>query len=240
MSALSRTSVGLLIAALAVTTIGPAAAKEKPAPKSNPVGAGWGGKVKVAPGATTNTFDANQVALIQKVSAYFNGLKLLKGRFVQTDADKKVMKGKLYIKRPGRFRFEYARPSRKIIVSDGRFLAIQDLDLNSEENVELDNTPFRVLLRNDVDLLRDAKIIAVTEINNQISLTLADKSPDAVGTITVLLDTSGGVAKLAGWQTLDAQGLKTTVTVSNVETPEKLADDLFKREKLFLKGLNPN
>lgn len=240
MRSLSKMAAGLVFAALAAAPLHTGLAQDKPAPKPNPVGAGWGGKVKPEPGTTTSTFDSKQVALIQKVSAYFNGMNLLQGRFEQTDADQKVTKGKLYIKRPGRFRFEYARPSRKVIVSDGRFLAIQDLDLNSEENVELDNTPFKVLLRKDVDLLRDAKIIAVAEIGTQIVLTLADKSPDAVGTITVTLDSAGGATKLTGWQTLDAQGLKTTVALSDVSTPEKLNDDLFKREKLFLKGLNPN
>lgn len=240
MRALSRTAIGLLFAAAAAMPLDAGFAQDKPAPKSSPVGAGWGGKVKAEPGTTSNTFDSKQVALIQRVTAYFKGLDLLQGRFEQTDADNKVTKGKLYIKRPGRFRFEYAKPSRKVIVSDGRFLAIQDLDLKTEENLELDSTPFRVLLRKDVDLLRDAKIIAVAEIGSQIILTLADKSPDAVGTITVNLETSGGTTKLAGWQTLDAQGLKTNVTLNNVSTPEKLSDELFKREKLFLKGLNPN
>ena len=78
---------------------------------------------------------------------------------MQTSADNKRMKGKFYVKRPGRFRFDYARPSRQIVVSDGHYLAIQDLDLNNEDRVALDETPFRLLLRTDVDLVRDARIM---------------------------------------------------------------------------------
>ena len=40
-------------------------------------------------------------------------------------------------------------------------MAIQDLDLKTDERIELDYTPFRVLLRKDVDLLRDARILEV-------------------------------------------------------------------------------
>ena len=76
----------------------------------------------------------------------------MKGTFIQTDADNKRMKGKFFVKRPGRFRFDYSLPSKQIIVSDGENLAIQDLDLNNEDRVSLDQTPFRLLLRKDVDL----------------------------------------------------------------------------------------
>ncbi len=57
------------------------------------------------------------------------------------------MKGKFLLKRPGRFRFDYSLPSKQIIISDGEYLAIQDLDLNNEDRVALDQTPFRLLLR---------------------------------------------------------------------------------------------
>ena len=57
----------------------------------------------------------------------------MQGSFLQTGADNRRMKGKFYLSRPGRFRFDYARPSRQIVVSDGRYLAIQDLDLNNED-----------------------------------------------------------------------------------------------------------
>ena len=85
----------------------------------------------------------------------------LKGTFVQTSADNKRLRGKFYVKRPGRFRFDYTSPSQLVILSDGQYLAIQDLDLKTDDRVALDQTPFRVLLRKDVDLLRDARILEV-------------------------------------------------------------------------------
>ncbi len=89
------------------------------------------------------------------------------------------MKGKFLVKRPGRFRFDYALPSKQVIISDGTNLAIQDLDLNNEDRVALDQTPFRLLLRKDVDLIRDANITEVQEADDMIVLALRDKSPDA-------------------------------------------------------------
>jgi hypothetical protein len=92
---------------------------------------GWTGEV--APNDTTGgiTLDNRQRKLVQQVSDYFSALQNLKGAFVQIGADNKRMKGKFFVKRPGRFRFDYALPSKQIIISDGENLAIQDLDLNN-------------------------------------------------------------------------------------------------------------
>ena len=241
-----RTGVGmsiglcLMLAGLSMASV--TLAQDKPAaqPQSNPVGSGWGTKVEPTPNSAGHSFSPGQVAAVQKVSNYFNTLELLQARFVQTDPDNKVTKGRLYIKQPGRFRFEYAKPSRKIIVSDGRFLAIQDLDLGNEDTFELDSTPFKVLLRKDVDLLRDARVTSIDETDQQVTLTISDKDPDKAGSLTVTVRTEPEAA-LASWVTIDAQGLKTMVEVSDVTTPEKLDDALFRRAKLFVKGVQqPN
>ena len=132
-------------------------------------------------------FDAKQIDLIQKVTNYFNQLGDMKGNFVQFSADNKRLRGKFYLKRPGQFRFEYNLPSKQIVISDGKYLAIQDLDLKTDDRWGLDQTPFRVLLRKDVDLLKDARILEVGETDDKIVLALQDKSPDTVGRIKLFL-----------------------------------------------------
>ena len=104
-------------------------------------GSAWSAQVAPAKAGEGIALDPRQTELVHKVSGYFSGLDTLQGNFVQTSADNKRMKGKFYVKRPGRFRFDYARPSRQIVVSDGHYLAIQDLDLNNEDRVALDETP---------------------------------------------------------------------------------------------------
>ena len=123
--------------------------------------------------------DARQVTLVKKVSDYFSDLHTVYGDFVQTSSDNHRMKGKFYVQRPGRFRFDYARPSRQIVISDGQYLAVEDLDLNTEDRVELDQTPFRLILSSDVNLVRDALIIEVGEADDLIVVALQDKNPDA-------------------------------------------------------------
>jgi len=195
---------------------------------------GWAGTVTAEPDPNATSITAEQTAAVQKVSTYFKELANLKGIFLQTDPDRKQMRGRFYVKRPGRFRFDYGSPSKKVIISDGRWLAIQDHDINSEDVYELDNTPFRLLLGDDVDLLRDARILDVQEAEDLIILTMQDKSPDAPGRITLFM-TKQPVLDLKEWVTVDAQGLETRVELSNLDKSEDIDPALFKRENITLK-----
>lgn len=202
---------------------------EQPKPNEpNAVGAGQTWNTNVATDtASSGVLDESQTAMVKTVSEYFNGLTSLKGHFVQTTADKKRSKGKFYMQRPGKFRFEYSLPSKQLIVSDGVYLAIQDLDLNNEDRIALDQTAFRLLLRKDVDLLRDARIIDVQQAEDLIILTVQDKSPDTPGRIKLFMATKPAV-ELKEWVTSDAQGLDTRVEVSDLSKGDALDPELFK------------
>lgn len=219
----------------------PAAAAPNPAqpqPPAPPKAAGPGGAwdAKVAPDKNTTgiTLDEKQTGMVKRVSSYFNDLANLKGAFVQTGADKKRLKGKFFVKRPGRFRFDYALPSKQIIISDGQNLAIQDLDLNNEDRVALDQTPFRLLLRKDVDLIRDARIVEAQEADDLLIVALQDKDPESPGRIKLFLATKP-VLELKEWVTTDAQGLDTRVEVSDLVKTEDIDITLFKIQPV---GLN--
>lgn len=199
----------------------------------NPAGnAAW--DAKVAADTTGVTLDAKQTDIVKRVSGYFNELNGLKGAFVQTGADKKRMKGKFFVQRPGRFRFDYSLPSKQVIVSDGQYLAIQDLDLNNEDRVALDQTPFRLLLRKDVDLLRDARILEAQEADDLMIVALQDKDPETPGRIKLFMTTKPTL-ELKEWVTTDAQGLDTRVEVSELTKSEDLDATLFKIQPV---GLN--
>ena len=199
----------------------------KPA-ASSPLGsAPWNTDVKPESTIAGIALEPQQIATIGKVSQYFNTLENLRGSFVQTTADNKRMRGTFYVKRPGRLRFEYNRPSRQLIVSDGKMLAIQDLEVHTDDRIALDQTPFRLLLRKDVDLLRDASIVEVQEADDLIILALQDKSPDAPGQIRLFM-TKTPELELREWVTTDAQGGDTRVEVANLARPQDLDLELFR------------
>ena len=72
-------------------------------------------------------------ALVDRAAAYLQGLTEAKGRFVQTDARGSTTQGTLYLKRPGKARFEYDAPSKLLVVSDGGNVSIADGRLKTFE-----------------------------------------------------------------------------------------------------------
>ena len=224
------------------------AADEKPDPKgatAQPAapavganGSAWSAQVAPTNGTSGIALDEKQTELVKKVGGYFGTLENLKGSFLQTGADKKRMKGKFFVKRPGRFRFDYALPSKQIIISDGEYLAVQDLDINTEDRIALDQTAFRLLLRKDVDLIRDAKIIEVQSDADLIVLALQDKSPDAPGRIKLFFTTKPELT-LKEWVTSDAQGLDTRVEVSDLNKTDQIDPEVFKIKPVGLPKASP-
>lgn len=217
-------------ATLAVVCLpwGGASGQDSKAPRQNPVGGpSWNAKVSQDATVASITLDAKQTEAVKQVSSYFNDLANLKGNFVQISADNKRLRGKFYVKKPGRLRFEYSLPSKQLIISDGQQLAIQDLDINTDDRLALDQTPFRILLRKDVDLIRDARISEVQESSDLIIVALQDKSPDAPGRIRLFLS-KGPALELKEWVTTDSQGLDTRVEVSSLNTSEDLDVGLFR------------
>lgn len=187
---------------------------------------GWSAEVAHR-GTSGLVLNEQQTSLVKEVAGYFNGLGDLKGQFIQYAEGKRPMRGKFLMQRPGKFRFDYNRPSRQVIISDGRFLAIQDYDLNNEDRVELDQTPFRLLLRKNVDLLRDALITGVEETDDKIVLGLRDKDADTPGHIKLTFQRKPTL-ELDEWMTKDAQGQDTRVVIGNLVKDEKIPAKMFK------------
>ena len=208
-------------------------AQDTKAPPSSAVGGTWESEVNTSQtNINVKSMSPEQQKAVSIVNDYFNALRYLQGRFVQIDPDGKETKGKFYVQKPGKFRFDYASPSRKVIGSDGQLMAVQDLDLRNEDVYELDNTPFRLLLNANVDIVKDSRILNISTESTQVAVTIADKDPEAIGQITIIIGLQQE-ATLLGWITADGQGQQTKVTVSNVSKPETLDSRLFKRKQFF-------
>ena len=214
-----RFAAAVLATALACSTV--TNAQDKPATN----GSGWAAGAN-AQGVVEIKLDPKQTEAVKQISGYFNTLKQMKGIFAQTDPDMKRSRGRFYVLKPGKFRFDYASPSKKIMASDGRLLRIKEPDQTSEDAVELDNTPFRLLLKKDVDLLRDARILDVQESEDLIVLALQDRSPDAPGRVQLIFVKKPNL-ELKEWVVRDPQGLETKVEVSEINKTEAIDPQIF-------------
>jgi outer membrane lipoprotein-sorting protein len=228
----------IMFAGFTAAHAGDAKAPAAAPPAAGSTGSAWNAEVAKTGGTSGIQLDDKQTEVVKKVSKYFDTLENLKGAFVQTGPDKKRMKGKFYVKKPGRFRFDYSLPSKQVIISDGQYLAVQDQDINTEDRVSLDQTAFRLLLRKDVDLIRDAKIVEVQTSDDVVIVALQDKSPDAPGKIKLIF-VNKPAFELKEWVTTDAQGLDTGVEISDLNKTDQLEATMFKIQPMGMPKATP-
>lgn len=168
----------------------------------------------------------DQSEIVRRVNDYLNSVVHLQGTFQQVDANNQRSKGRFYVQRPGKIRFDFQAPSAQRIVADGKYVAIEDTDLKTVDKFPLENTPFRILLAGDVDLFRDARIVAVDETGDTLSVTVEDRNQDAAGRIRLVFD-KGASMKLKEWVVTDGQGLDTRITVANLVEGKQQSAEFF-------------
>jgi len=171
-----------------------------------------------------SAFSASDRQAIDDVNAYLNGIAHMQGKFLQVNPQGQVAEGTFYLERPGRLRFEYEPPAELLVVADGNWVAVQE-DFGGAQRYPIGSTPLSLMLKSDVDLARDAEILSIDRTGQELIVTVADKSGEAPGTLTMLFSTPK--LDLRQWVVRDAQGLETSVALIDVTRGVKADAALF-------------
>ena len=168
---------------------------------------------------------------LQRASTYLNSLQSVEGTFVQLANDGRSSRGTVYLKKPGRIRFEYDKPNPTLIVADGTTVAVENSQLRTTDRYPVGNTPLRLLLTN-VDLANDPHVVSVQRQPGVLMITAAEKSGPATGQVTLYFADTGSTLQLSHWDVEDARGAHTTVSVSGLHEVSDLPPQLFAIEDL--------
>src|SRR3954454_3539512 len=139
------------------------------------------GAPAVAAAAPPPALSPQDLALVQKATAYLEGLSEAKGRFVQIDPRGMSTQGALYLKRPGKARFAYDPPAGLTVVSDGGNVSILNSRLKTFESYPLMATPLSLFLAKHIRLDKGVTITRVARYSDGFSVTARDKSRQAEG-----------------------------------------------------------
>jgi outer membrane lipoprotein carrier protein len=169
------------------------------------------------------------------VQAFFNELDTLQADFHQEVRDvdntvQQVSDGKVWIQRPGRFRWDYASPYRQQLVSDGKRLWSYDEDLE-QVTVQpigevLSATP-AMLLGGSQPLELIFTVEPLSADGNREQVLLKPKSNDSNVT-ALLLDFTDRI--ISGIRAEDSFGNITSFTFTNLVRNRELDSALFRFE----------
>jgi outer membrane lipoprotein-sorting protein len=169
-----------------------------------------------------------QQAGVSEIEAYFNSIRTLKARFVQSNPNGSVVLGTLYLRRPGRMRFEYDAPSQLKIVADGMQVTMWDNATRDFGQWPIGWTAATFLVRERLVLSGDLQVEKIERANGLLEATMSQAKKPQEGKVIVRLQENPLL--LRGWTIIDNRGNRVTVSLSEMQSGLQLADSLFKNE----------
>ena len=163
---------------------------------------------------------------LNTLSAYLNAITTAESDFSKINADGSISTGRIFIKRPGRVRFEYAAPDQSLVLASGGQVAIFDNKSNQPpEQYPLKRTPLNLILAENVDLGRAKMVMDYKADGTSTRVVAQDPDNPEYGTIELVF-TDNPVA-LRQWVITDDLGQQTTVILGDMTQGGNLKPSLF-------------
>jgi outer membrane lipoprotein-sorting protein len=163
---------------------------------------------------------------VAEVEQYFNSIRTLQARFIQSNPNGSVVQGNLYLRRPGRMRFEYDPPSQLKIVADGSQVTMWDIAHRDFSQWPIGWTAASFLVKEPMSLSGDLRVEQIQHINGEVQLTMVQTRKPQEGKVIVRL--AEGPLLLRGWSIIDARGQRVDLSLQDIRIGLQLADSLFK------------
>lgn len=175
-----------------------------------------------APAITANISAAH----LAEVNRGLKSLPPQSGTFEQIMPNGGRAVGTYHMDWPARLRFAYDAASGGAIVTvKGNFVAVQETARAEPNWFPVSLTPLAVLRQAVETGIRPDMLLAASESEGQLALTLRDPSGDLPGTATLYF--SGTARQLYAWRLVDVQNLVTQVRLSAQAFPAALSDRIF-------------
>ena len=181
--------------------------------------------VVIAAEAIAAKLSAENQQDLKRIETFLNGMETARAGFLQVSSNGGVATGKLLLSRPGKMRFEYDPPATIMIIANGTFLIFIDKELKNATHLWLSTSLIGFLVEEDIKLNGDVTVTKFEKGSNILRATLARTKDPEQGSITMIF--SDQPLALRQWIITDQQGIRTTVTLSNLESGIKIDPKLF-------------
>jgi outer membrane lipoprotein-sorting protein len=176
--------------------------------------------------ALTPLAAAAQKLPLGEISSYLNKLQTAQGEFTQINDDGSISTGTIYIKRPGKVRFEYNPPESALVVAGSNTVVIYDKKSNEPaQSYPLSRTPLSIILARNVDLVAANMVTGHGFDGTATVVTAQDPENPQYGNIQ--LKFTGNPIELRQWIINDGNGSQTTVVLGALQKGGNIPDRLF-------------
>lgn len=169
--------------------------------------------------------------LIGDIETYLNGITTLEAGFIQVAAGGGYSKGRFYMKRPGRMRFEYNPPTPYLLISNGKWFIYVDKQLEQVTYLPLKKTPAGLLLRKDLSFSDGLTVVGFQKTIGTLEIRVADQKNPDLGQVSLTFIRNP--LSLKSWTIHDPQGQRIQVTLTNPLYGSRLDAGLFRFVNTF-------
>ncbi len=163
--------------------------------------------------------------LVSQIETYLNGITTVEAGFVQMSAQGQYAKGRFYLQRPGRMRFEYEPPTPYLLVSDGTWFIYVDQELEQVTYLPLRKTPADLLLRENFSFSDGLVLTGIETRPSTVRVDVVDADQPDAGRVTLTFVRRP--LSLKSWTVYDPQGQRIQVTLIDPRYGNPLDKSLF-------------
>ena len=171
-------------------------------------------------------FALSENHILTRIQQYLVNMRTLQANFSQLNDTGDIMKGNLYLKKPGKIRFSYDHPHYLQIVSRQQAILIFDPKSigSGPLTYPLSSTPLGFLIGNEFDTFMNENGESF-EQDNKIFIEI--QNPQYRLTIEFKKDP----VSLVGWKFKNQIGETISISLKNIRTNDYMSDEIFKTEK---------
>ena len=163
------------------------------------------------------------------ISAYVNDIKNAQSNFTQINSNGSQTTGQIFIKRPGKMRFEYDPPNKALVLASSGRLSVHDGRSNTKPKIyPLKKTPINIILERKVDFAKDDFVIAHEAKGAFTHVTLRDPKRPELGQAELIF--SNSPVALRQWIITDRSNRRTTLLLDDLQKKSNLPNRLFRIE----------
>lgn len=179
-------------------------------------------------------------ATLDEISDYLDTLQSVQADFVQFNPDGSQMPGTMYLKRPGKVRFEYVGENVPLVLISGGQVAVFD-PLSNEPpfRFPVGQTPLAPVLQRDVDLASTRFETRIQESEGFTLLYIQDPKFAQYGFVTLVFDTEP--LQLRQWVIVDGAGAQTSIALNKIDLAASIRNNIFNiRTEMRKRGFDVN
>ena len=120
---------------------------------------------------------------LEMVENYLNDIKTAEAEFIQLNNDGSLNEGKFYLKKPGKFRWEYY-DQPIIVVANGKSLIYYDSELEQSNYVPIENSIATLITRKKIKFNSDIELIKAEKRDGVIFITATKSQQKDIGTFS--------------------------------------------------------